>query len=82
MQAEILNIEYHYERLTLAALNKYRNMVDAANALGITERCLYNWMRRFFIRRDVDGSYYQLPNKIRREQITRIANRAINPMPL
>lgn len=51
MAEEILNIEYHQKRLMLAALNKFNNDEKAAAALGIGDRALRNWKKKFNIKK-------------------------------
>lgn len=46
---EILNLEYNTARLVELALNKYDTKKEAAAALRITERCLFNYIDRFGI---------------------------------
>lgn len=47
MQNEILNFDYHYEKMLIKALNKAGTIKDASQLLGITERTTYTWMKKF-----------------------------------
>jgi transposase-like protein len=47
MQNEILNLDYHYEKMLIKALNKAGTIKDASQLLGITERTTYSWMKKF-----------------------------------
>jgi len=47
MQDEILNLDYHYEKMLIKALNKGSTIKDASKLLGITERTTYTWMKKF-----------------------------------
>jgi transcriptional regulator of acetoin/glycerol metabolism len=64
MMQEILNIDYHKKQMLFKALNKFRNSREAADALGIGERTVYRMMRRYNIRRDIDGSYYYYTKEV------------------
>lgn len=55
---ENLNIEYHHRRLSVKALNKTQKIEDAANLLGITERTLFNWIKKFNIKYDKNKNEY------------------------
>lgn len=80
MQDETLKIEAHYERLTLLALNKHGNDIDAAAELGISKRTLLRWKKRFSIRKDADGSYYQLPLQARKMNARRNQSAFLQPL--
>ncbi len=54
MQLEILNLDYHVCRLTVKALNKFKEYEEAAKALGVTTRTLRNYKRQFKIIRVSD----------------------------
>jgi hypothetical protein len=46
---ENLNIEYHTKRLIIRALNEKRTIREAAQALGISERNLYELKKQYGI---------------------------------
>ncbi len=56
MSLEILNIDFHIQRMVLKALNTCENLVSAAEKLGITERGLYNYKKKYCIEK-VDKYY-------------------------
>lgn len=47
--SEILNIEYHTGILILKALNRFGNTVDAAKALGMSERNVWRLRLQYHI---------------------------------
>ena len=46
-----LNLEFHTIRLTLDALNKGRDKKNSAEMLGITARCLENYIKQWEIKK-------------------------------
>lgn len=54
MQEEILNIDYHVERMLKKALTVSCCRKSAARKLGVTERTLYNLMEKFKIEKKGD----------------------------
>lgn len=46
---EILNLEYHFRRMTLKALNRTQTVAEAARQLGISERLLFAWKAKWGI---------------------------------
>lgn len=58
---EILNIEYHVKRMTVKALNRAPTIPEAANLLGVSERCLHRWRINYKIQYDKATSKYFLP---------------------
>lgn len=46
---EILNIEYNIGKLVLKALNKTKTIDDAAAALGVSTRHVYNFKKHYCI---------------------------------
>jgi hypothetical protein len=54
MQDEILNIDYHIERMLRKAIEISCCRKSAAKKLGITERCLYDLMGKFKIKKKGD----------------------------
>ena len=66
MPEEILNIEYHHKRMSFIALNLSKTVPEAANKLGITERTLFTWIKKFNFYKDVkSGRYLMRETKIR-----------------
>jgi transposase len=47
MHDEILNLDYHYEKMLIKAINKGGTIKEASKLLGITERTTYTWMKKF-----------------------------------
>jgi len=47
MTEEILKLEHHQRLMSIKALQKTRNVKDAASILGVTDRTLYRWMKKF-----------------------------------
>lgn len=47
MSEEILNLEHHQKIMTIKALKKTKKIKEAAIELGINERTLYTWMKKF-----------------------------------
>jgi transposase-like protein len=56
---EILNFEHNYKQIAIKALNKADTILEAAKLIGIEERQLYNWIKKYKIKRfygeDVQG---------------------------
>lgn len=56
---EILNFEHNYKQLAIKALNKANTITEASKLIGIEERQLYNWMKKYKIKRfygeDIQG---------------------------
>ena len=46
---EYLNLDYHIKRLLLIAITRYKTKPQQAKALGITERTLTNYFKRYNI---------------------------------
>ena len=49
MTEPTLNIEYHIKRLILIALGKYKTDEQAAKALGVARRTLYNYKKKYHL---------------------------------
>ena len=47
MSEEILNLEHNQKIMTIKALKKTKKIKEAAIELGINERTLYMWMKKF-----------------------------------
>jgi len=58
MAEEILNIDYHVRRLVIKALNRFPTKTKAYMALGVPEKQLYNLIKRYEIKKALDGIYY------------------------
>lgn len=52
MKSDSLNIDYHVRRLVVKALNLFPTHLGAAKALGISDRHLYNLIKKYDIYRD------------------------------
>jgi transcriptional regulator of acetoin/glycerol metabolism len=48
---EVLNLEHHHKLMCVKALNKNNTIMKASEELGITDRCLYRWMKKFNIKK-------------------------------
>lgn len=59
---EILNLEYHRQRLVLKALNKAGSAEKAAKLLGITSRTVKRYLRQYSIRRCPETKNYEFIN--------------------
>jgi len=57
MPEETLNIDYHTRRLILLALNKYKQQLPAAAALGISERWLRELRARYGVVQNENGEW-------------------------
>lgn len=57
---EILNIEYNIRPMVLRAMNKFpRSKRQAADALGVSKRQLYRYVKLYDIKKDDDtGQFY------------------------
>jgi hypothetical protein len=62
MQEETLSLDYHIRRLVLKALNKTFTKKDAAGLLGVSEKTLYLYGKRYGIRADEKTGVYFIPN--------------------
>jgi len=56
---EILNFEHNYKELTIKALNKAHTISEASKLMGIEERQLYNWMKKYKIKKCIYGEAIQ-----------------------
>jgi hypothetical protein len=65
MSTENLNLDHNLKMLCLRALQKHRTFQPASLALGVSERTLGRWCRRWGIRK-VDDRYILVQrNKVR-----------------
>lgn len=55
---ETLNREKMIKDLTFKALNKFQNQGSAGVALGRSDRSVRRYMKKWGIKKDVDGSFY------------------------
>jgi hypothetical protein len=62
MTEENLNLNWHIRRLIIIALNRCPTIIDAASALGISDRQLYNLKADYDIEK-INGRWvsHQLP---------------------
>jgi hypothetical protein len=56
---EILNLEYNKKKLILKALNNSRTKRLAYVRLGITEKCLYNYIKIYNIKLNKNTHAYE-----------------------
>jgi DNA-binding NtrC family response regulator len=59
MTEEILNFDYNYEQLAIKALNKSHTITEASMLIGIEERQLYRWMKKYKIKKCIYGKSIQ-----------------------
>lgn len=55
---EILNLEYHHERLIIKALNKAKNINQASSLLGIERSTVRAWIEKFDIQYNTQTNKY------------------------
>lgn len=55
---ETFNREKMIKDLTFKALNKFQNQGSAGAALGRSDRSVRRYMKKWGIKKDVDGSFY------------------------
>ena len=48
---EVLNLDYNYKQLAIKALNRTDTIIEASRLIGIEERQLYNWIKKYKIKR-------------------------------
>ena len=51
---ENLNIDLNIKKLCFKAVNKYSTLIEAAFKLGVTEKTLRNYLKRFDIKWDAE----------------------------
>jgi len=56
---EILNFDYNYKQIAIKALNRAHTISDASKLMGIEERQLYNWMKKYKIKKCIYGEVIQ-----------------------
>jgi transcriptional regulator of acetoin/glycerol metabolism len=56
---EILNFDYNYKKLAIKALNKSKTITEASILIGIDERLLYRWMKKYKIKKCIYGEVIQ-----------------------
>jgi transposase-like protein len=56
---EILNFDHNYKQIAIKALNRAHTISDASRLMGIEERQLYNWMKKYKIKKCIYGEAIQ-----------------------
>jgi transcriptional regulator with PAS, ATPase and Fis domain len=55
---KIITLKELHMSLSVKALNKHDNIKDAAIELGISDRCLYHWMKKYKIVKNKNTKQY------------------------
>ena len=56
---KIITFQELHISYSLKALNKHKRIIDAASALGVSDRCLYHWMKKYQICKNKNTHQYE-----------------------